>query len=227
MVFKKKATATATAPVKTAAKTGTVAERMAAGRAKAKAEKLAAGSGGKPAAKGTKAGAAKTGRVKPPTFQSPSDFKPCFIELMVKTQEDGLLGPKFRATRVQGNWTNENAKRFDMMEYDAPTVTALIARLSAKTFATNVARRLPASTAFRIVIRVGKRAADDSLMCGVKSISKQVVSAKTGKSRWSELEDTTDPVRRKIRGAARLMVGAFTDIQLPPSKRKSKDTDEE
>lgn len=162
------------------------------------------------------------------TFKAPEDMKPCFLELTLRTQEDGLLGPTFKAIRVKGNWTNPDAKRFDMMEYDAPTVAALMARLGARTFATNAAKRLPAKTAYRLVIRAGKRAADDSLMAGIKSIAVQAKSAKTGKSVWKELTDKTDPVRRKIRSAAKFLPGAFTSMQLPPSgKRSKKEADED
>ena len=161
------------------------------------------------------------------TFPAPADMKPCFIELMFRTQEDGLIGPKFKAIRVRGNWTNPEARRYDMMEYDAPTVTAIIARISARTFATNAARRLPANATFRLVLRAGKRAADDTILSGVKSIARLAKSAKTGKTSWKEMTDVADPVRRKLRSVSRFLPGAFVNIQLPPTGRKPKEEAEE
>jgi hypothetical protein len=160
------------------------------------------------------------------TFDAPSDMKPCFIELAFRTQADGLIGPSFRCLRVRGNWTNEAAKRFDMMEYDAPTVVAIISRIAARTFATNALRRLPANTAFKVILRAGMRKADGTIIAGIKSISKQVKSAKTGKATWKELVDKTDPVYRKMRSCARFMPGAFVHLQLPPSTRRGKKEDD-
>lgn len=183
----------------------------------------------KAAPKGAKASkASKSSAKKKPakiTFKAPSDMKPCFVELMFKTQADGLIGPQFKAIRVKGNWTNPEAKRFDMMTYDAPTVVAIIARVAARTFAAGVAKRLPANTAYRLVIRAGKRAADNTLMGGIKSTAVLAKSEKTGKSRWKELTDKTDPVRRKLRSISRLIPGAFVNMQLPPSGRQKKEID--
>lgn len=160
------------------------------------------------------------------TFDAPADMKPCFIELMFRTQEDGLIGPKFKAIRVRGNWTNPEARRYDMMEYDAPTVAAMISRISARTFSTNITRRLPANATFRLVIRAGKRAADDTILSGVKSIAR-LAKLKSGKSAWKEMTDVKDPVRRKLRSVSRFLPGAFVNIQLPPTGRKPKEEAEE
>ena len=110
-------------------------------------------------APGAAAGAPRAPRPPKITFAAPSDMKSCFVEFMFRTQEDGLIGPAFKALRVKGNWTNEEAKRYDMMEYDAATVAAIISRLAARTFATNITTRLPTNTAFKIVIRAGLRKA--------------------------------------------------------------------
>lgn len=173
-----------------------------------------------------KSAPAAPARAKPVkiTFDAPSDMKPCFIELAFRTQADGLIGPSFRCVRIKGNWTNENAKRFDMMEYDPTTVTAIISRIAARTFATNALRRLPANAAFKLVIRAGMRKADGSIISGIKSISKQV-KMKSGKMSWKELTDKTDPVYRKIRSCGRFLPGAFVNLQLPPSTRRSKQED--
>lgn len=176
----------------------------------------------------TRAAATKARAPRPPkiTFDAPSDMKPCFIELAFRTQADGLIGPSFRAYRVKGNWTNEAAKRFDMMEYDPATVVAIISRIAARTFATNALRRLPANTAFKLVIRAGMRKADGTIISGIKSISRQV-KLKSGKATWKELVDKTDPVYRKIRSCGRFLPGAFVQLQLPPSTRRSKKGDDD
>ena len=192
-----------------------------------KAVTTSTGATRKVAPKGTKAASAKPARAKPVkiTFDAPSDMKPCFIELAFRTQADGLIGPSFRCMRVRGNWTNEAAKRFDMMEYDPTTVTAIISRIAARTFATNALRRLPANTAFKLVIRAGMRKADGTIIAGIKSVSKQV-KMKSGKTSWKELTDKTDPVYRKIRSCGRFLPGAFVNLQLPPSTRRSKQEDD-
>ena len=177
----------------------------------------------KPAVK--RAAPARTPPVKI-TFDAPSDMKPCFIELAFRTQADGLIGPSFRCLRVRGNWTNEDAKRFDMMEYDAPTVAAIISRIAARTFATNALRRLPANTAFKVIIRAGMRKADGTIIASIRSVSKQV-KLKSGKSTWKELVDRTDPVHRKIRSCGRFLPGAFVHLQLPPSTRRTKKGDDD
>lgn len=176
-----------------------------------------------------KTGTAAVKKPRPPkiTFDAPADMKPCFIELMFRTQEDGIIGPKFKANRVRGNWTNAEARRYDMMEYDAPTVAAMISRISARTFSTNMTRRLPGNATFRLVIRAGKRAADGTILSGVKSVARLAKSAKTGKASWKELTDVKDPVRRKLRSVSRFLPGAFVNIQLPPSGRRPKEEADE
>lgn len=174
-----------------------------------------------------KVAAKKTASPPKITFKAPADMKSCFIELMFKTQADGLIGPSFKANRVRGNWTNPNAKRFDMMTYDAPTVAGMLSRISARTFATNATRRLPANTAFKLVLRAAVRSADGTLAAGVKSIAR-LATMKSGKKTWKELTDTTDYTRRKLRSCGRFLPGAFVNMQLPPSGRQSKaDADEE
>lgn len=168
--------------------------------------------------------AAKPAKV---TFPAPADFKPCFVDVMFKTQKDGLIGPAIKAVRIKGQWTNENAKRYDMMTYDATTVVSLMARIGARTFAAGVAKRLPSGTSFRLIVRVGKRTADDTILASVKSISRMVKSKTSGKSKWKEMTDKTDPVRRKLRSVGRFLPGAFVNIQLPPTKKRKEETEED
>jgi hypothetical protein len=71
------------------------------------------------------------------------------------------------------------------------------------------------------------RKADGTILSGIKSIARMVKSAKTGKGIWKEMVDKTDPAYRKIRSASRFLPGAFVNLQLPPSTRRSKKEDED
>lgn len=149
------------------------------------------------------------------TFKAPSDMKSCFIELMFKTGADSLAHPQVKCTRIQGQWTNENAKRYDMLTYDVQTVIALVGRLNGRFFVVNPDKRLPKNTVFKLILRVSKRAADNTLVASVKE-SALLIQKEGAKPKWKWLEDGADPVRRKIRSANRFIAGAFTNIQLPP-----------
>ena len=170
--------------------------------------------------------AARKAPAKKITFQAPSDFKPCFIEVMFKMGKDGLAGPQFKVTRVRGRWDNPDAKRFDMLEYDAQTAMALMCRLNGRFFAPNIVRRLPANSSFKLILRVGKRTADNTLMASVKEAARLIVK-EGAKPKWKWYEDKKDPIYRKLRSANRFLAGAFTKIQLPPSGRQKKTTEEE
>lgn len=167
---------------------------------------------GTPAAKKP---AAKRSPVKKITFQAPSDFKPCFIEVMFKMGKDGLASPQYKVTRIQGRWENPDAKRFDMLEYDAQTVLAMMSRLNGRLFAPNILRRLPANSSFKLILRVSKRSADNTLMASVKEAARLIVK-EGAKPKWKWYSDKKDPIYRKLRSANRFLAGAFTKIQLPP-----------
>jgi hypothetical protein len=169
--------------------------------------------------------AVKKKPVKKITFQAPSDFKPAFIELMFKVGADGLAAPQVKATRFRGRWDNPDAKKWDMMEYDQQTVTAIMGRLHGRYFVVNALKRLPANASFKLILRVGKKAADNTLTASVKEAAMLVV--KDGaKPKWKWFADKKDPVYRKLRSVNRFLAGAFTKIQLPPAVSKRVKSDD-
>ncbi len=194
--------------------------------AKARAARTAAG--GKPAAK--KAAATTRTPKKVFTYKPPEDMKPFFMDVKFRTGADGLPTHSISCERVRGRWDNEAAKRFDMFEYDAKTVAAFMGRLGGKLFAPNPEKRLPGNTTFRVIVRVAVRKSEKlpapTLAARVTNIARYTKSAKTGKLIAKWLEDAKDADRRRIRAVSRFLGGAFTNVQLPPSGRRTK-ADEE
>jgi len=88
--------------------------------------------------------------------------------------------------------------------------------------------RLPPNTVFRILFRIGKRAADNSITVATKQVS-QVVTINSVKK--LKALDKTDPVSKAFVKARRFMSAAFKDVLLPPKRtrgaNKKKDADEE
>lgn len=192
----------------------------------------------KPAAKtpAVKRPAAKktTAKAGPILFKAPSDFKPAFFEISFETLRDGLLrGGSIVVNRVKGRWDNEDAKRYDLAEYDVATLMGIATRLGAMSMAPNVLKRLPPKTKWMIIIRVMKRSATDSISAGIKGI-KYLGVGKNDKPKWFWVNTQSTGADllnyRKIRKMARTLPGAFVEVQLPPSGRrpkKSEETDEE
>ena len=212
----KKAPAKKTAPL-------SPAERM---KKMQEARKAAAAAGG-----GAKKPAVKKAKLTPLTpeqkkallvHEAPADMKPCFIEVRFKTAKDGLLSTAFSAQRVRGRWDNPDAKRFDMMEYDAKTVVAMMQRLFAATWAANPQSRLPGGRTFKVILRVSVKKADNSILSRVVAAGVVVKKAGSTKPSLKWYEDKADPVYRKLRRASNNLRGAFTDLQLPPSGRQKK-----
>lgn len=190
--------------------------------------------------------ARKTPARKPlPIFKAPADFKPHFLLVQITTERDGLLGNKIKAVRYQGKFARDtdDKKKFDLAGYDPLTLIGLAARLSGVTYkATNDkklpvepkaraavkgAHRLPANTTFQILMRVGKKAADQSLTCGIRQIWQGLTNPKTGRVGMRELEKT-DLAYRAIRKASRTLPAAFTQVQMPPKRtRGSRNADAE
>lgn len=178
----------------------------------------------KDSAKG-KGSAKKTKKVKR-TYEAPEDFKSHFVELCIRTDDAGLFAPSIKVTAIKGRWENENAKRFDMLTYDPNTAMALVARLAARCFATNEAKRLTPKSAFRIIVRASKKG-DGILSSGVKSIAMLKKSEKSGKTSWKELTDKADTNRRKIRSVGRFLPSVFVkSLPLPKGKPAKQDTDD-
>lgn len=191
------------------------AERLAAARAARKS--------------GTAKPAAKKRKVV--TFAAPGDFRPCFLEVTFRTGADGLISQS-QVLRVKGRWDNPEAPRFDMKDYDAMTQAALMARLGGRYFATNPEKRLTAKSQYFLVIRVAQNKTEGTLRARVAACAKFIKSEKTGKlvRVWFNKEKEAhkkDPIFRKLRSVNRFLAGAFTGIQLPPSRRKAKEAAEE
>ena len=178
-----------------------------------------------------KATGART-RVALPVFKAPAEFKPHFLEVFVKTEKDGLLGGQIKAIRYQGRYDPqaEDKKKRDLASYDQPTLQGILARLAGVTYATNAAKRLPSSKAFRVVMRINKKAKDGSLSVGIKTIAMHQKSLKTGRVTYKELE-RTDPAFRQIRKSSRLLPSAFQNVLMPPKivrgKRVADEADED
>jgi hypothetical protein len=161
-----------------------------------------------------------------PVWQAPSDFKPFWLEVLCKTDSDGLLGKKIKCTRYIGNYNPEapEKKKRDVASYDEGEVYGVLSRLSMTTYVTNVQKRLPPDTMYQLVIRVGKRAADNTLTTSFKTINK-IVKTKTrgGKVKTKVVTlERSDVQFRLFRKSARILPSAFSEsIQPPKPERKS------
>jgi hypothetical protein len=168
---------------------------------------------------------ATSARPPKPTWQAPADFKPAFFRFGFSTDSQALIVPESaNGERIRGRWDNEEAKRYNLREYDVNSLMGFIARMSAAIWAPNVIRRITPDATWEIIVRVNKRSADGSLAVRVIGVR---IKKEGKKARW--IEDKTDADLRKIRRAARWLPAAFTDVQLPPSRRskKSEEADEE
>lgn len=84
--------------------------------------------------------------------------------------------------------------------------------------------RLPKNTTFQLLMRVGRRTADNSLTCTIRTVSQIVKNAKTGRVAPKDLEKT-DPVYRLLRGCSRFLPAAFTKVQMPPKRSRKRAAD--
>ena len=204
-----------------------------------------------PFGRGTTTGARKAParpKRKPVLFAAPADFKPHFLMLQAKTEKDGLFCSNMVATRYVGRYDPEadERKKFNLADYDPRTLCGIAARLSAITFKATQdrfyepsaqgrvgirgAHRLPKSTQFNILMRVGMKKADGSLTCRVVSVEQPVKKTlKSGKTKTVMISlEKTDPVWRLIRRASRILPAAFENVLMPPKRtRGSRQTDEE
>jgi len=178
-----------------------------------------------------------------PLYKAPADFKPYFALVQVTTEKDGLIATKVQAVRYQGRFDRdvEDKKKFNMAFYDRDTIMGIATRLAAVTYkasndkklpASIKARaaikggyRLPASTTFQLLMRAGKKTADESLTCRVTKIW-QMCSTKSSRIVPVELEKT-DPAYRALRKASRILPAAFTNTQLPPKRTRGSQTEAE
>lgn len=85
-----------------------------------------------------------------PSWQAPSDFKPHFVEITVRTEKDGLLGTAIKAIRINGSYpfddpsSIDDKKKYDMSAYDPATVIGIQARLAGVTFKPTKDKKYPA-----------------------------------------------------------------------------------
>ena len=178
-------------------------------------------------ARASKAGAKREVKMPSyPVWTAPADFKPHLLEIHVRTDKDGLLGPAIKVTRYRGQLTDDPRKKWDVAEYDMQTVIGILARLSMTTYVTNQTKRLPASTRFRILMRVSmSRAKQNMLTCSFKEVSR-VAKLKSGKLKIVPY-DKKDPIYRKFRKASRILPSAFANCLMPPKKTRQKAVAEE
>ena len=166
-----------------------------------------------------KAGSAPA-RVKP-KWMAPADFKPAFFNFTFQTDDQALIIPEsVNGLRYRGRWDNEEAKTFDLRDYDVSSLIGFVARMSAAIWAPNVLRRITPEATWRMVVRVTRRSVDGSLAVRIIGVA---IKKEGKKAKW--IEDKTDMDLRKIRRAARWLPAAFTDVQLPPSTRRTKKED--
>lgn len=170
-----------------------------------------------------------TNRARPtyPTWKAPVDFKSHILEVVVKTDKDGLLGPAIRLTRYKGQFDPncDPRKKWIVNEYDTTTCMGVLSRLSMVTFVTNQAKRLPPLTKFRIVMRVSmSKAKGDIITITFKEVA-QFKESKTGRVKAIVL-DKKDPIYRKFRKSARLLPSAFAKVLMPPKKGRSTKAEE-
>lgn len=177
----------------------------------------------KPGVKGfppkrTGAAAARPARKPLPTWQAPADFKPFFLEVLMKTEKDGLLGSGIRGTRYVGRYDPQapDKKKFDLAGYDQKTLQGVLSRFAAVTFATNAIKRLPANTVYQVILRINRKSADGSLSVLCKGIA---VVKKNGKGRMAPEDlDKKDANYRKFRKAMRVLPAAFKECLMPPKR---------
>mgnify|MGYP001599103852 CR=1 FL=1 len=165
-----------------------------------------------------------------PVWKSPSDFKPFDLEVKFKTEKDGLPGSNIKAIRYKGrfNAKAEDKNKFDMAEYDVPTLLGIQARLAMVLFhptgrptSKGIATRLPGNTVYRVLYRVGKRKADDALSAKVKTVWR-AEKTKKGTFKAVEITDKKDAELRKIRKTNRYMAAAFRECLMPPKKSRKR-----
>lgn len=185
-----------------------------------------------PLEKARAARAAGKGAAKPkkknalPTFKAPEEFKPHFLEIVVKTEKDGLLSNQIKATRYQGRYDPEadDKKKTDLGSYDPVTLTGIHSRLSMTTYVTNPTKRLPANTTFKLLVRVNRKSADGTISVGFKNVWEGRKIEKAGKpTKIKAVElDKKDPNYRKFRKSSRILPAAFKNVLMPPKKVRGK-----
>lgn len=187
------------------------------------------------AAKGK--GKAKAKKNPLPTWKAPADFTSSFpVEVTFKTEKDGMPGSRIKAVRYKGRYDPkaDDNKKFNFAEYDPDTLRAIAVRLALTQFhatgkpsSKGVPSRLAPSSTYRIILRVGKKKADNTLTARITTVLQ--AQEKGAKVKLVEL-DKKDPDVRRIKKAQRYLAAAFAAVKpLPsrPKRSKHKDADED
>lgn len=166
------------------------------------------GTFGRPAAGGRSTARPKRKPAPKIVFKAPKEVKSFFVEFNFATAKDGFIDPaSLEVTAIKGKWDNENAPRYDLLALDPQTAAAIVGRFSLKIYAANILKRLPVGKEYSIILRVSVSTRDHSVRCGVKTAF--FVNAK---GKLQEFVDKRDPEYRKIRGGAKFLAGAFTNV---------------
>lgn len=210
-------------------------------KAKSKTEEKTPKKGGFPA---KKAGGVKKKKKALPITQAPADFKPHFLLVQFKTEKDSLIATNVKAVRYQGRFDRDadDKKKSDLGSYDPVTLMGIAARISAVTYkASNDKKmpaspkermdlkgsnRLPPSTTFQVLLRIGRKKEGNVLTVSVKTIWQGVVNKDSGRAKMKEL-DKKDPAYRLIRKAKTFLPAAFAAVQMPPKRSRRKTDDDE
>lgn len=182
------------------------------------------------------------------TYVPPSDFKPFFLEVTFKTEQDGMLNlhNEFQVNYHRGRYDDDEKKKYDMWDFDPKTVASIFARMAPKLFhatgrklvnkaGQEVPKRLEPNKVYRVVFRIIAKKDPNGVhekIIGVALkhvfITKKVKSKATGKSTVKIVElNNKDPYRRMIAGAAKFMACAFKEMLQPPKGRRPKKVEEE
>lgn len=182
------------------------------------------------------------------TYVPPSDFKPFFLEITFKTEQDGMvnLHNDFQVNYHKGRYDDDEKKKYDMWEFDPKTVASVFARLSPKLFhatgrklinreGVEVPKRLEPNKVYRVVFRVIAKKDPNGVhekILGVTLrhvfITKRVKNKKTGETTTKVVElNTKDPFRRMFAGATKFLACAFKSMMQPPKGRRPKKVEED
>lgn len=181
------------------------------------------------------------------TYVPPSDFKPFFLEITFKTEQDGMLNlhNDFQVNYHRGRYDDDEKKKYDMWDFDPKTVASIFARMAPKLFhatgrkllnkaGQEVPKRLEPNKVYRVVFRVlakkDPNGVHDKIIGVILKhvfITKKVKSKATGESKVKIIElNTKDPYRRMFGGAVKFMACAFKEMLQPPKGRRKKKDEE-
>lgn len=138
-------------------------------------------------------------------FKAPEGFRSCFAIVGFRITKDGFIAPGHTVDLIRGNWTNENAPSYDLVERDPATASALVSRMMMMTYAANILRRFTPNASYEVLLRLGM-SKEKALRVGVKKVWRALPKSKD----LIEIEDKKDPELRKLRRSARFLPGALT-----------------